>query len=288
MNFSKILSSIPRSIQTGLCFLVFCSHLIATDTFQWPQEAKAAVCLTYDDGLDGHIDVAKPQLDRFGFKGSFYCTGASDSLKNRLEDWRKLVEDGHELGNHSLFHPCLKDREGRESFDWVVPEYDLANYTLPQIRSELEVANSLLMAVDGNKKRTYAYTCSDYWVGEREYYVEAIQPLFSGARCDGPLLKSMKDANIYFMPSWMVVDPTGQEMIDYVKQATKSGTVATFMFHSVGGGYLNVSSEAHTELLRFLSENKDTYWVPTFMELTDHIQSEQNRLGWSQKEPWKR
>jgi sialate O-acetylesterase len=47
----------------------------ANAQFKWPDNKKAAVVFTYDDGLDCHLDVAVPQLDEFGFKGTFYCTG---------------------------------------------------------------------------------------------------------------------------------------------------------------------------------------------------------------------
>ena len=125
--------------------------------FKWPDGKKAAVVFTYDDGLDCHLDVAVPQLDEFGFKGTFYCTGNSPSLYNRMSEWRQLAKNGHELGNHSLFHPC----DGKKQ-DWVKPEYDLNNYTLGQIVNELQTANTLLKAVDGNEDRTFGFTCSDY------------------------------------------------------------------------------------------------------------------------------
>jgi len=68
----------------------------ANSQFVWPDGAKAAVCLTYDDGLDCHLDVAVPQLNEFGFKGSFYCTGNSPSLANRGDEWREITVEGHE------------------------------------------------------------------------------------------------------------------------------------------------------------------------------------------------
>ena len=247
--------------------------------FQWPNGAKAAVCLTYDDGLDSHLDEALPDLDKFGFKGTFYCTGYSQSLKDRPEDWKNLTKNGHELGNHSLFHPCIKEKKGRAVLDWVKPEYDLARYTMEQIYNELELANTLLSAIDGKVFRTYAYTCSDSEVGGSSF-VNKIRPLFPAARCDGPLPENMKEVDLYLMPSWGVNEPTGQALIDYVKKAGEKGTIATIMFHSVGGGYLNVSRKAHLELVQFLAEHPQTYWVDTFMAVTEHIKKEKKRLGW--------
>ena len=81
-----LICSIPGFGQTG------------SDRFAWPGNAKAAVCLTYDDGLDCHIDKAVPALDSFDLKGTFFCTGMSPSLYHRMDEWRAITEAGHELG----------------------------------------------------------------------------------------------------------------------------------------------------------------------------------------------
>lgn len=233
--------------------------------FLWPEGKKAAVCLTYDDGLDCHLDVAVPALDKYGFKGTFYCTGSSSSLNRRVKDWRSIAGNGHELGNHTLFHPCDGDR-----FDWVKPEYNLNAYTLEQLMSELRTANTLLEAVDGNLERSFAYTCTNYTI-KGVSFIDSVRTLFPSARGQGPVPENMKDVDLYYMPSWGVSDPGAEELIAFVKEAEKKGTIAVFMFHSVGGGYLNVSAEAHEALLFYLAENRESIWTDTFLEVTDYI-----------------
>ena len=68
---------------------------------------KSAVVLTYDDAIDQHLDNAVPVLDSLGLKATFYITAFSNSMQTRLDDWRKLAEKGYELGNHTLYHPCI-------------------------------------------------------------------------------------------------------------------------------------------------------------------------------------
>jgi hypothetical protein len=46
------------------------------------------------------------------------------------------------------------------------------------------------------------------------------------------------------------------------------------MFHSVGGGYLKVSSEAHEELLLYLEGQREVLWVDTFQEVMQHVSRE--------------
>jgi len=76
------------------------------------------------------------------------------------------------------------------------------------------------------------------------------------------------------MPSWCVKNNTGEELIAYVKEAKEKETIATFMFHSVGGGYLNTSNEALRELLVYLSNNKEDYWIDNFYNITKYISTE--------------
>ena len=237
--------------------------------FKWPEKKKAAVCLTFDDAQDSHLDNAIPLLDSLNMKATFYCPGNKASLYNRTSEWKKIVENGHELGNHSLFHPC----DGRQ-FDWVKPENDLNRYSLEQIRMELYTANTLLKAMDGKTNRTYAYTCSNYKVQDDSTYVDVVKELFSAARSDGPIPNTMENIDIYFMPGWCVDSHTAKELIEYVKEARRNGTIATFMFHSVGGGYLNVSNESLRELLIYLKENEQDYWVDTFFNVTEYISNQ--------------
>ncbi|HPF52985.1 MAG TPA: polysaccharide deacetylase family protein [Draconibacterium sp.] len=241
---------------------------ISMAQFKWPDGKKAAVVFTYDDGLDCHLDVAVPQLDEFGLKGTFFCTGNSPSLNMRMEDWRAIVRNGHELGNHTLFHPC--DGTGR---DWVKPEYDLRSYTKDQIISELNLENTLLKAVDGKEKRTFAYTCGDCFAGDFDFSDEITQ-LFEAARLDGPVPENMSGYNVWKTPSWGVDSPTADELIAYVNEALSKGTIAIFMFHSVGGGYLNVGAEEHHKLLEFVKEHENEIYTGTFMEVMDYIKKQ--------------
>jgi peptidoglycan/xylan/chitin deacetylase (PgdA/CDA1 family) len=234
-------------------------------SFRWPDGKAAAVCLTYDDGIDCHLDLAAPALESHNMRGTFYCPGYSISLYERTDDWRSLAARGHELGNHTLFHPCDGER-----FHWVKPEYDLNNYTFEQVINELRTANSLLKALDGKEDRTFAYTCTDHSI-KGVSFIDSIRHMFPAARGGGPIPESMDQLDIHYVPSWGVEDPTGEELIAYVEEAREKGTIAVFMFHSVGGGYLNVSAEAHEMLLSYLEEHKESIWTDTFLNVMEYV-----------------
>lgn len=252
--------------------LLFSVPVFVNAQFKWPNGAKAAICLTYDDALDGQLDIAIPQLDSAGLKGTFFLTGNSSCLYRRLNEWRKAANEGHELGNHTLFHPCLKNKPDGTKLAWVQPEYDLANYTLPQLFNEFRTANTLLKAIDGQEKRTYGYTCSDCMVGGISF-TDSLRTIFTAARDDGPIPENMTGYNIFKAPSWGVIDISSDKLIEYVNQARDKGTIAIFMFHSIGGGYLNTGAAEHRRLIEYISKNRKDFYCATFMEVMNYIKN---------------
>src|SRR5262245_34542455 len=146
-------------MKTFCLIILLCAGLFscAQNNNSWKNK-KCAVVLTYDDALNGHLDKVIPALDSFGFKATFYIIGSSDAFTKRIPEWRKAAARGHELGNHTLFHPCYGKRPGRE---WVSAEYDLNNYTMRRITEEIKTTNALLEATDGKTKRTFGCPCGD-------------------------------------------------------------------------------------------------------------------------------
>ena len=110
-----------------ILFLLLSIPSISEAQFKWPNGAKAAVCLTYDDALDCQLNYAIPELDSAGLKGTFFCTGNSTSLYRRMNEWKAAAGRGHELGNHSLFHPCIKHRPDGSDYAWVKPDGDFTD-----------------------------------------------------------------------------------------------------------------------------------------------------------------
>ena len=66
----------PMSLYTFLLlFLLLSWSRIATpqeNQFSWPDGAKAAVCLTYDDGIDSQLAIAIPDLEQVNLRGTFF------------------------------------------------------------------------------------------------------------------------------------------------------------------------------------------------------------------------
>jgi peptidoglycan/xylan/chitin deacetylase (PgdA/CDA1 family) len=248
----------------------------APSPFPWPGGAKAAVALTYDDGIDTHLDHAAPDLDAAGLHGTFYIHGSSASLARRLPEWRALAERGHELGNHALFHPCLQSPPGGGDRGWVRDEYALERYTIERMVDEVKVMNTMLLALDGQTTRTLAYNCAETVVDSGESYVDAMRPVFLAARIgDGRVVEDPAAVDPFLVPSWAVENTSGKEMIAFVEKAVEAGGLAVFMFHGIGGDHIPVSREAHRELLAWLASHRDAVWTDTFRNVMAHVVAQQ-------------
>ncbi len=240
---------------------------VAGDASAW-RGKSCAVVLTYDDGLNVHLDHTIALLDSLGMKGTFYIPGNSEPFRLRMNEWKRAAARGHELGNHTYFHPCNGSLPGR---DWVNPDYDLANYSPRRLMDEVQAANLLLGSVDGKRTRSFAYTCGDRDAGG-ESFTELIMQEFPVARGVQPVMKDIKTTDLSNTGAYMINGESKDQMITLVKKAMESHAMLVFLFHGVGGEHnLNVSLEAHRELLQFLKQQEDQIWVPTMLEAASHI-----------------
>ena len=243
-----------------LLFLLFNLAAQAQDKISWPNHRKAVIVLTYDDALQSQLKVAIPQLDSVHLTGTFFLTGDINSLA--IPEWRKASKKGHELANHTVFHPCLSTDDNPMASE---------HYTVYRILHEIEVMNHFLFAVDGKDGRTYAYPCTETHVGGKDY-VDSMRKhgIIKYARIGGDanaVITDFKHLDPLLVPSYGLEDHTSADkLIAFVKKVEESGGMGVIMFHGVGGDYITTSAQAHRELLAYLKENKKDIWVATFQQ----------------------
>tara|TARA_R110000751_G_scaffold116604_2_gene216573 strand:- start:364032 stop:364766 length:735 start_codon:yes stop_codon:yes gene_type:complete len=221
---------------------------------KWPDGNKIAISLSYDDALDSQLDNALPALNQRGLKASFYIVPLSDAFKERIEEWRQLAQQGHELGNHSLFHACLSGKPGRE---WVQPTNALDDKTVQAMVNEITVANTLLTSLDGYSEHTFTPPCFDQMVKDGNY-VEAVKEQFVG-------VKSLEDPNFaaFIGPS----DISSAQIINFIEKQPANIRMINVLFHGVGGDHLVTATAEHAKFLDYLVANKDKYWVDTYRNI---------------------
>ncbi len=229
---------------------------------------KSAIALTYDDGLHVHLDNVRPVLDAYDLKATFYVHTDSDSFKKRSSEWKALADHGHELGNHTVFHPCAGKSKER---DWVSADNDLDNYSKDEIINEITKASEALSAIDGKSERTFAYTCGDTSVLDTSF-VEGIKGLFTAARGVNRDFDELESLDIYHLNTHSMAGHDAAHMKALVDKAIEQERLLVFLFHGVGGEHdLNVEKEDHDELVRYIKQREDDIWVSTLVDISSFI-----------------
>jgi len=228
----------------------------------WPDGRRVAVVLTYDDALTSQLDNAIPALDAAGFKATFFLSGSGLKAAD-IARWRAAAAAGQELGNHTIFHPCVRgtfpmpDRNNSE------------NYKVADMLGEISAMNTTLTAIDGKLQHSFAMPCGQRLAGDVDY-IEALRKsgLARYARGIAPTGDSIDPMAV---PStWFGESATGADLIAAVKRAEQTGGLLVFGFHGVGGDYLKVSAEAHAELVAYLKAHKATIWTASFSTVMDY------------------
>ena len=95
----------------------------------FPDGKSAMLALTFDDGTLDHLEIAAPELEKRGWRGTFYINPQSnDRARSRWLNWdgiRELHRRGHEIGNHSMSHTNpqrLAQEKQFEALAWEITE----------------------------------------------------------------------------------------------------------------------------------------------------------------------
>jgi Predicted xylanase/chitin deacetylase len=256
-------------------FLLLCvtalQYSVAQQAKPWNGK-QCAVVLTYDDALNVHLDKVIPALDSLGFKGTFYLTAESPVVGKRIPEWRAAAMHGHELGNHTLNHPCDGGTPARW---WVSSERDLTKYTAQRAVNEIREMNVLLQAIDGKTERSFAFPCGDTKIDTVSFY-KLVEKDFAGARGVQPGLKQVTEIHLDDINCFGINGHSGDYMIDLVKKAIESHTLLVFLFHGVGGEHaINVSLEAHRELILYMKEHEREIWNAPLVDVANYIKKNQ-------------
>ncbi|HNR41363.1 MAG TPA: polysaccharide deacetylase family protein [Bacteroidales bacterium] len=144
--------------------------------FQWPEGKKMALSLTFDDARLSQVDKGIPLLDRYDVKATFYVS--ISNMIQRLDGWKQAIRNGHDIGNHSLLHPCTIN------YGWP-QEAALENYTLQRMTKELDSASVMINNILGIRPHSFAFPCGQTFVGRGvnlKSYVPLVASMFESGR----------------------------------------------------------------------------------------------------------
>lgn len=232
--------------------------LTAATPFAWPHGAKYAVSLTYDDALVSQLKNAVPALNKAGLHGTFYLSG--DVYKNPavLKPWKAVAKAGHELGSHTVTHPC--------------PGGALETFDLATMEKELTLTRQILVKLAPGAGQSFAYPCGADYVGkEKTSYKPLVAKYFKSARNAWGGVADPWVVDLMGVPT--VYGNDAKALIKEAETAEAKGGWAVFLFHGVGGDYLTVPSEAHQKFIDYLKAKPDDVWVAPFREVAAWVKA---------------
>ena len=239
---------------------------------------KAIICLTYDDGLFSHLTTAIPQLDSADFKATFFLTAIQGSSQSDIIGqtpeavlgWHKAAKKGHELANHTLFHPCPT------TLGWD-SSIAIDKYTFDRISKEIKTQNALLSLLDpGRTIRAFAYPCNNTIVEGKDYSgLLKDSKMVTYARTGGDstsIISDFTSLNKMKVPSWLVLTGTTlQELISFAEKVKKAHGIGIYQFHGIGSQIFKISVDTHREFLAYLKANENDFLITTFSEAMNVI-----------------
>ena len=118
----------------------------------YKDDKQCAVSYTFDDGLEEHYTLVFPEMEKVGFKGTFWIWGkgieneAAQQGKTRMTwaQMKEMSDKGHEISSHSWSHANLK------------------SLTLEEVETEVEKNDSIILAWIGKRPLTFCYPFNAY------------------------------------------------------------------------------------------------------------------------------
>jgi peptidoglycan/xylan/chitin deacetylase (PgdA/CDA1 family) len=246
-----------------------------TPTF--PNGARCALSLTYDDGLASHFEDVAPTLEACGLRGTFNITIARPSVMGHAAEWRGVAARGHELGNHTLFHPCRSTPENPLPF---VGPYNLIDYTERRLREELEVASFVLNLIDGRSQRSYANTCWHRTYGPEALAIEPVlKDYFVAAR--GVLNHrpvDLEHLDLMNLGSGSADKHSFAELRAEIEALEQAGGWMIYTMHGVGPTHnLFIDYEEHRQFVEWLGQNQGRFWTAPMIDVVKYVTANQAR-----------
>lgn len=249
---SKVLSSLMVS-------LVIAANLAAqVPSFKWPDGKKLAISLSFDDARQSHPTIAKDLFRELDIDVTFYVVPSG--MEDNLDGWKEVVADGHEIGNHTIHHPCTGN------FAWSRHKA-LEQYSLSTMRHELLNANATIKEMLGVDPVSFAYTCGNTFVGrgaERFSYVPLVDEMFESGR--GWLNEAPNDPQFTDMAMLQGIEMDGKDFEDdirpMIEEAYESGNWLLLAGHEVNtDGRQTTRVDMLRALAQYVKEHADDIWI---------------------------
>jgi len=123
LSFYLLISSLVAIFSVLIFTLQFVPKLDAQTAIGNTNDKKIVI-LNFDDGRKSQFTEAKPILDKFGFKATFYVVCGYLGNKPGYMNWtevKQLSAEGHDIESHTMNHRNLSD-SSKKSLEFQIGE----------------------------------------------------------------------------------------------------------------------------------------------------------------------
>jgi peptidoglycan-N-acetylglucosamine deacetylase len=242
--------------------------------FQWPEGKKMALSLTFDDARMSQIDRGIPLLDKYGVRATFYLS--PENMKQRPEGWKQAVGNGHDIGNHSILHPCSGN------FTWS-RKNALEDYTLEDMSRELDSASNLIKKTLGIQPVSYGYPCGQTFIGRGSLtrsYVPLVAAKFETGR--GWKNESPNDPVFCDMSQITGIELDGKtfnQAVTLIEDARSKGLWLVFAGHEMNDEGLQTSLLSTIEAIcKYASDPANGIWIDNVHNIAAYIKEKRGEI----------
>jgi len=245
--------------------LVFSQQTITT--FRWPDGKRAAISITFDDARTSQVDSGTALLDKYGIKATFFVV--PPTVEDRLDGWKKVVANGHEIGNHTINHPCTGN------FSWSAKNA-LENYSLDDMRNELIECNKRIKELLGVEPKVFAYPCGQKFVGRdtsTRSYVPLVAKMFMVGR--GWRDEAMNNPGFCDLAQVSGIEMDGKnfdEILPLIEEVRTTGQWLILAGHEMGdSGVQTTRLKMLKQLIEYVQDPANGIWIAPVGTIAKYI-----------------
>jgi hypothetical protein len=249
---------------------------MSTTSSPWPEGYEGAVSLTFDDGMRSHLERAIPMLNEHQLQGTFYVIARGEDWRARLEPWRAAAQAGHEIGNHTVSHPC----------SWAFKttrDTALEEMTIEDIEAEIvEGKRRITEAIPEQPLHTFCYPCYHTHVGEgptRQSYVPVVAKHHPAGRVKGDFANHPVTTDLHHLFSYPVERHSASQIIGLIEESVGQERWVVLTFHGIHEGHLSVADYDFRALCAYLARHQKRLWVAPVVTVAERIRAWRARNG---------
>ena len=229
-------------IVTTMAAAIGCTADLETEDIKvadYKDGKECAVSLTFDDSMKEHYTIVAPELEKRGFRGTFWMCGGwmpaepqYDTTHFTWAEAKEMSDKGHEMSNHSWSHP------------------NMTTLSEDELKEQIRKNDEAILANLGKPSTTFCFPYNAY----NDAVLAELMKGRIGAR-----LKEF----------WLGGQHSPKEYLQkQIEDALAAGSWIVGMTHGINYGYdCYEDASEFTDFLDYLKSLEDRIWIGTFRDV---------------------